>query len=357
MRPLDLPETSIQPLWIPLSAGLVLALCLSALALPNWGFGAASISRTLFVSTFVLWLLPLTLLQRRWWRQAMPLARMAWRLLLITLAMTISMRALVMLALHINRNGAEPFELIVLVRGIEAPWLALIAYCAMHAVLLYVGELRRAQVLQYQAQTLARDAQLKALRVQLQPHFLFNTLNAISTLVGQQRNGDAQAMIALLAELLRTTLTAQSSHESQLAEEIALAEAYLAIEKVRLGERLILKWLIGPNLLPVQVPRLLLQPLLENAIRHGIALRHQPGRLTIRIAAQPPELHIDIDNELPESAPRKRAVDGEAIGLANIQQRLSALYPAQHQFRAELGPDDCFHVHICLPLKYQPEPL
>lgn len=152
---------TVVPLWLPILAGLPLALCLTFLAMPMLGYGAASVSRTLFLSTFLLWIYPLTLLQRAWWRRGMGLAPLAARLLVATLAMTVMTRALVLLTLHgLSTDRTDAFDIGMIFRGIGGPWLALIAYCAVHAVVIHVAELQQARALQAQALALARDAEL-----------------------------------------------------------------------------------------------------------------------------------------------------------------------------------------------------
>lgn len=344
--------TGPMSLWLPLLAALPLALCLFALALPMLGYGAASFSRTLFLSAFLVWVIPLTWLQRRWWRQGLPIAPLALRLLVCTFTMALISRALALLILrvtHADTSGAIDFSFML--RGIEGPWLALIAYGAIHAVAIHAAELQHTRTQHAEAVALAREAELNALRLQLQPHFLFNTLNGISTLIGEQRGADAQRMLAKLAELLRATLQTPTEHESSLAEEVALAEAYLAIEQSRLGARVQLSWQIGPGLLSAQLPRLLLQPLLENAIRHGIAPRQAPGSLRIRIERDETQLRIHLDNDLPDLMPTRDGASVDPIGLVNIRRRLEALYPNAHEFSAEVGNDGRFQVRILLPLR------
>src|SRR5256886_7820191 len=130
---------------------------------------------------------------------------------------------------------------------------------------------RKQEQAMLKAVALAQEAQLKMLRYQLQPHFLFNTLNAISTLVLDNQPRIATQMIARLADLLRRTLESPDVHQVSLKEEIAVTKEYLALEKVRFGPRLMVTFAIDPETQDALVPRFLLQPLVENAIRHGIA--------------------------------------------------------------------------------------
>jgi len=244
---------------------------------------------------------------------------------------------------------------------VDGCWLPLIAFCAVHAVVDHYAALQaeRERVREIAAQ--ARDAELRALRYQLQPHFLFNTLNAISTLVAEQRGAEANRMLARLGDLLRATLDSGEAHEVALAEELALTGHYLDIEKIRLGERLLLDLRIGPDVLQAAVPALLLQPLLENAIRHGIAPRATPGRVALRVERDGERLQLSLRNDGVPSVPE--AVDDEprspAIGLRNVRQRLAQLYGEAHRFEFALADDGGCEVVIALPYRAvvaMPEP-
>ncbi|MEI2456778.1 MULTISPECIES: sensor histidine kinase [Lysobacter] len=341
------------PFWLPLLATLPLAACLLLSVLPILGHGPASVSRSMYLWAFALWLLPLTALQRAL-RRRCSLAATAAVLLPATFLMAWTSRWLLLLPPLLARGSLPPsFDWTSTLRGLEGAWLSLVAACAIHAVVAYAAQLRRERERSAQARALARDAELTALRYQLQPHFLFNTLNAVSALIGEGQAGQAQRMLVRLSEFLRATLDGERGHEVSLAEELALTEAYLEVEQARLGERLRLGWKIGAGVLPAPVPYLLLQPLVENAIRHGIARRTQPGRIDLDIAADGDMLRIDIAND-PATAPPGdtgpvRA--GGAIGLRNVRERLQALYPQRHVFQAGLDGDGRYRVRLRLPLR------
>lgn len=251
------------------------------------------------------------------------------------------------------RTTCSALQWPVIFSGLEGCWLALIAFCAIHAVLAYYAELKHEQARRAEAMSLARDAELRALRYQLHPHFQFNTLNAISSLVANERNREASQMIARLGDFLRATLDGAESHEVALADEIALTETYLAIEKARLGERLMVSWSVGPDVLKVPVPYLILQPLVENAIRHGIALRSRPGKLEIRISRQGERLRLQVRND---GAPLAAAASDEArrssmLGLRNVSERLAKLYPGEHALQSHANEDGSYAVNIELPYR------
>lgn len=345
---------ALPPIWLPLLAGVPLAVCLLLIALPTLGHGAATASRTLYLPTFVLWLLPLTLLQRAFWRRALsPWATTA-LLLAATYAMAVSVRigASAITAAASGDASWNP-NWLLLVRGLEGPWLVLIAHCALHAVVNYYAQFRSERLRRLEAQALARDAELLALRYQLQPHFLFNTLNAISSLVANERSDQAQQMLSRLGDFLRATLDGAHGHEVSLADELSLTEAYLDIEKSRMGERLRLQWSFGPGLLSARLPYLLFQPLVENAIRHGIAPRSAPGALDIAVSAQDGQLRIEVINDVPDAYDLEpdRSDDGAALGLQNTRLRLRKLYPDDHAMHAGLEADGRYHVRVQLPLR------
>ncbi|MGO1068211.1 sensor histidine kinase [Lysobacter sp. CA199] len=352
----------LPPFWLPVLAGLPLGACLLVMAIPILGHGDATLARTLYLSAFVLWVLPLTLLQRRLWRRGVPVWKIALVLLAATYMMALATR-LLSIVLQTFPSGnlarlAAPgvLDASLLFRGLEGPWLVLVAYCAVHAVVTYYAELRREQAEHLEARASASDAELRALRYQLQPHFLFNTLNAISTLVAEERGAQARQMLARLGDFLRCVLEARQGHEIALAEEIAMTDTYLEIEKAKLGKRLTVSWQLGDGVLAAQVPCLLLQPLVENAIRHGIAPRSAPGRVDIRIARDAEWLDILIGNDLPapgESAPRE---DGrsEAVGLDNVRARIARLYPDRATLHAGIGDDGRYQVRLKLPFNTEP---
>jgi len=233
-----------------------------------------------------------------------------------------------------------------LARGLDSCWLALISFCAVHAVAAYYLSLQRVRLHLAQAQSSARDAELRALRLQVNPHFLFNSLNAISALVAAQSNREANRMLESLSDFLRATLAHDGRHEHSLADELAYLDAYLAIEKARLGERLRLTMKAGPDLLDSVVPYLMLQPLVENAIRHGIAPLAAPGRLDILVECAGARLLIDVRND---GQPRGPA--GSGIGLANVRERLRHLYGDDQTVDAGWGKDGRFRVGIAMPLR------
>lgn len=333
------------PLLVPVLAALPVCACMAILGLPALRHGDVVALRTLFFLACLAWLIPLTLLQRAMWRREWPWHRMALVLLAATYAMSI-LNALMGQRLAIGLGMQAGYEWASLARGLDSCWLALISFCAAHAVAAYYLSLQQARLHLAQAQAAARDAELRALRLQVNPHFLFNSLNAISALVSAHANREANRMLGCVADFLRFTLEHDGRHEHSLAEELALLESYLDIEKARLGERLRLTMKTGPDLLDSVVPYLMLQPLVENAIRHGIAPLSTPGRLDIRVKRDGARLVVDVQND-----GRQPAQTGSGIGLANVRERLRHLYGDDQRVDAGWSTQERFGVRIALPLR------
>jgi len=197
-----------------------------------------------------------------------------------------------------------------------------------------------------QLETQLSDARLRTLQAELHPHFLFNTLHAISTLV--HINPDlADRMISRLSDLLRLTFDQSGASRVPLQEELEFLEKYLDIEQTRFQDRLTVRFEIDPDTLDAEVPRLILQPLVENAIQHGIAPVATPGTLTVRAHRRDGLLEIEIGDDGPGvSQPGARS---QGIGIANTRARLQALYGDRHGF--ELRQQDGFVVSLRIPVR------
>jgi two-component system sensor histidine kinase AlgZ len=202
-------------------------------------------------------------------------------------------------------------------------------------------------------EVMAKDAQMRALRYQLQPHFLFNTLNGISTLVLDNQPRIATQMIARLADLLRRTLESPDTHQVSLKEEIAVTKEYLALEKVRFGPRLIVSFEIDPKTQEAMVPRFLLQPLVENAIRHGIAKRPDGGNLVLRSDTFGGRLRVRIENDGAEDdSPvlrRITAAPHRGVGLTNTRARLQQMYGYEATLETYGTANGTYEVRISMP--------
>ena len=193
-------------------------------------------------------------------------------------------------------------------------------------------------------------AQLAALRGQMEPHFMFNTLNSIAALVRDQRNDAAVSMIVGLSEFLRRA--SEDSHRSQvtLAEEVEYLQRYLDIQKVRFGERLRVSVDIQAELLDAQVPSLLLQPLVENAIKHGVAKRVTGGTVRVSGARKASSLHLSVYNDGP-NFPDEWQTTGAGVGLANLRTRLQILHGDAAELQMTRAGADGVEVIVTLPLR------
>ena len=201
----------------------------------------------------------------------------------------------------------------------------------------------------------AREARLSALRYQLNPHFLFNSLNAVSTLAVEGDVPAATRMLAQIADLLRATLDGKRPFEVALSEEMTFTERYLAIEQTRLGHRLQVELAIAVETLEAAVPSMLLQPLIENAVRHGIAPVVGGGRIAIRSTLHGQMLRVAIDNTGPRSARPRQTTGG--IGLANTTERLRTLYGPNHRFELHWPETGGCNVLIEIPFRRVPQRL
>lgn len=210
----------------------------------------------------------------------------------------------------------------------------------------YFRESRERELQAVELQGHLQRAQLQALRSQLNPHFLFNTLHSIAELI-HENPALAEQLILRLAELLRQVLKAPSTMEVTLSEELDFIRAYLEIEQMRLSERLHVEWDIGPDVLAAKVPSLLLQPLVENAIEHGIGASAEPGKLTIRAHRNDGSLHLQVRDDGPGLPPDRDALR-TGIGLSNTEARLLRLYGDGHGFT--LRNDEGLVVDIRIPL-------
>lgn len=197
----------------------------------------------------------------------------------------------------------------------------------------------------------AQEAQLAALRFQINPHFLFNSLNAVMSLVGSGRNQDAETVVARLAAFFRATLSSEPNAIVTLEEELDLLSAYLDIEAARFGDRLKAVMEVPEDLARAAVPHFLLQPLAENAIKHGVAPSKRPTTLSITARAEGGRLIVRVADDGAGGAPASDSSGG--VGLRNIAGRLRAHYGEAGVLTAERQPRG-FVAEVALPLTFAP---
>lgn len=191
-------------------------------------------------------------------------------------------------------------------------------------------------------------AQLQSLRLQLHPHFLFNTLNTINALIGTDRHA-AERVVSGLSELLRMSLSSASEQEVSLARELELLAHYIEIQQIRFQDRLTVSFRIDADARHALVPNLMLQPLVENAIRHGIAPRAAPGHVVVAATRRGSRLEISVVDDGVGENPRAEHRDG--VGLGNTRARLLSLYGSDHRFEARSPEAGGFAVHIEIPYR------
>jgi two-component system, LytTR family, sensor histidine kinase AlgZ len=214
----------------------------------------------------------------------------------------------------------------------------------LYYVLMAVDASRQAEARALQANILAREAELRALKAQVNPHFLFNSLNSISALTSSDP-AKARGMCILLGDFLRRTLGLGEKSTIPLEEELSLVHSFLAVEKVRFGARIKMDENIDKDAMNVPVPPLLLQPLVENAVVHGIAHLVEGGSVRLEVKATNGVLSMVVENTFdPDAPPRRKG----GVGLANVRQRLNARYGNQASFEAK-AEGDHFRVSINLP--------
>jgi two-component system sensor histidine kinase AlgZ len=241
--------------------------------------------------------------------------------------------------------------------------LPLFGWSLVHLGLQYNTALREQREQALRAVAAARDAQLRMLAYQLNPHFLFNTLNSIRALINEDRQR-AREMVTALSGYLRYALVERPLHVAPLEEEVASVRRYLAIEQVRFEKRLDARVEVEPAALRCEVPAFLLNPLVENAVKHGAA-GTAGAPLVLRVEArlvQPDRLRLVVENTggwdggQPTPIPGRENGDGGpgGIGLANVRARLQALHPAEHRIEIEEG-DGRVRVTVELPARCRDE--
>ena len=199
------------------------------------------------------------------------------------------------------------------------------------------------------------EARLGALRMQLHPHFLFNSLNAATVLVRDRDHDRAERVLELLSQLLRRSLRDAGPHRIALADELDFIRDYLAVEQIRFPDRLRVTYDMDPAAMDALVPALVLQPLVENAIRHGISRRPEAGRVRIRAAIEGGRLRLEVEDDGPgPSAAADAPSGGTGVGLRNTRDRLAVLYGAAAACELEGAEGGGTVARVALPLERAP---
>ncbi|MBX5462999.1 MAG: histidine kinase [Steroidobacteraceae bacterium] len=234
----------------------------------------------------------------------------------------------------------------------------LLCWSAIYFGIKYYESLQKQREAALRSAALAQEAQLKMLRYQLNPHFLFNTLNAISTLILDNQNRTANHAVMRLSEFLRYTLDQDPMKKVTLRQEMEALDLYMNTERLRFGGRLRLEYAIEEPALDALVPSLLLQPLIENAVKYAITPREEGGSIRIEGRARGAMLELTVIDDGPGLRDGNALVEGRGVGLRNTRERLAVLYGEQHRF-AVLNRHPGMRIEIGFPLEkatVAPEP-
>jgi hypothetical protein len=215
---------------------------------------------------------------------------------------------------------------------------------AVHYLLLAFEQSRQAETRGLELTVFAREAELKALRAQIDPHFLFNSLNSISALTTVDAAA-ARRMCLRLAEFLRDSLAYGARERISLTQELALARHFLGIEQVRFGARLQVDVRIADGADALAVPPLILQPLVENAVTHGVSALLEGGTVALAARRTPRSLVLTVENPCDPDRPRR---GGAGVGLSNVKRRIETLYGTDARMEVREGPD-AYRVELTLP--------
>ena len=261
------------------------------------------------------------------------------------------MLAVVRLTAHreIGRQGADmTFRLADYLGVANAFLFFFLAWAAIVIALIYSFRVQLEQTMRVEAQSAAHRAQMQALHYQINPHFLFNTLNSIAALVLDNQPQAAERMIRKIADFLRSGLASDPFDDVSLRSEVEQQSVYLDIERVRFSDRLAVEIEVPEELSDAIVPSFILQPLIENAIKHAVAPSRERTTIRIEVDAENGWLSITVSDDGAVGPDEGRS--GMGIGLKNVEQRLAARYGDQYSFHA--GPRRRgFAVHIRLPLQ------
>ncbi len=216
-------------------------------------------------------------------------------------------------------------------------------------------ELRQKEVRASQIEARLAEVRLQALKTQLHPHFLFNALHTVGQLIRSGRDGTAVQVVGGLGDLLRRVLDAATTQEVPLKQELEFIESYLEIEKIRFRDRLTVVLEADSDTLDARVPHLILQPLVENAIRHGLGSRHSPGRVSIVARRVDHDLHLTVRDDGPGLARGAVAAqEDHGVGLANTSARLRELYGGAASLEVANAPEGGVVARVVVPFQLAP---
>jgi signal transduction histidine kinase len=282
-----------------------------------------------------------------WWWRSLPILFVAG---LIFTAIKIGLRS--GLGWVFPQLPTMPFNIVVLAQfhiQVATFWVIL----GIGAAFEYYGKFRERELRASQLESRLAQSQLEVLRMQLQPHFLFNTLHTISAFMQEGEIEDADRMISRLSDLLRLALESGGVQEVPLRQEMDFLRRYLEIQQIRFQDQLRVNLAVPDELLDACVPSLILQPLVENAIKHGVTPRAEGGEVSVAIARADGRLHVVVRDDGPGlSAEASRTSGGSGVGLANTRARLEQLYGDAQRFVVANSPDGGALVEMTIPLHF-----
>lgn len=294
-----------------------------------------------FLTPVVLWLGSRFPIQKNTWKYAVPL-----QILFAIVFAIVYVQIFVRLLPMIGYRSSPRMTSNIFIARFHSELLTYWVLIGMQHAVDYYRKYQDRELKATQLEARLAQAQLQVLKMQLQPHFLFNTLHAISALVHKDAEA-ADRMITRLAEFLRLTLDSVGTQEIELKGELESLDKYLEIEQVRFGDRLTVHRSVEPETLDLLVPNLMLQPLVENAVRHSIAPRAAGGRIEIRAHRDERKLVIEVEDDGPGAGTTPLS---EGVGLANTRARLQQLYGGTQTMELLTESGKGFRVKLTLPV-------
>jgi two-component system, LytTR family, sensor kinase len=299
----------------------------------------------------ILWLARHLQFNKQTWRRSLLIHALAATFLCALVLLIYSTLRYLLFSSENARPLMQSFRNLLIIE-FHASLLIYMAIVGIYYGLNYYREYKKRELTAAQLENQLSQAQLDALRKQLHPHFLFNTLNTVSILMEEDAKA-AREILVRLSDLLRITLDKNKAHEVALKQELDFLKSYLEIEQMRFQDRLSVHLAIDPKTLNARVPDLILQPLVENAIRHGIAPRALPGVVEIRSTQVNGDLCLEVRDNGKGFDEGLRMDKG--VGISNTRARLEQLYGGNHKF--EIGNLDSGGVTVNITIPFHTEPV
>ncbi|APE27493.1 sensor histidine kinase [Aurantiacibacter gangjinensis] len=233
-------------------------------------------------------------------------------------------------------------------------YFMMLAWCALYLAMLTGEKARTAERREQQFRSAAKAAELRSLRYQVNPHFLFNTLNSLSALVLTRKPEEAEKMIHMISTFYRRSLADDPTQDVPLCEEIAVQKLYLDIEAVRFPKRLVARYDVPQELCNAMIPGMILQPLIENSVKHGVAPSTEPVTITLSAREEYGRLVVTVSDNGKSEPDRDDIRPGYGIGLANVRERLEARFGNEATVVSGHVPDG-YATHLRLPMQLLPE--